>query len=919
MSWLTLWLLRLPLRLSGRSTMTRIRKSKFIRNFEVYFFLIAGLLIIPGNTSGVFNGLPLSSIPELSGFLILLFGIFCSSFKTNFKLISAKVSPRYLVAIILIIGIAIPAKFALKHSDLPTGRFDACYHSYVRSNDMKVPECEPFFSAKFEGGRSRMDERVNFQGLNYPLRDINVSGSNWNLSFINNEQFLGRYGNYEQVRHPFRANWVGKFSVNDEYGFIPVTYVGSGSITVDSSSTRLPTHYGAPRTEWIAVSKGIHSIKIDYSFTSLQMKPVNGVDYSSYGYYATLKVGEVQKDPTSIVNTLFGWAVDPETFQRLDKILLIENEQVVQQIIPSIDGAYIAGYLDVDFDNPFIGFSILNARPRSGSRIVGVSSDGKQHEMLRGDGSAWLEQPAVSDEKLWYRIDGSFNSGEQFGDLKPLSSGPGLGLLVSVFDALIGFLLVGVLGSLAWSFRRFWAGYALLLGGILTHKHLLQSKIGWGYDGVEGSAMLYTSMLVVLAVLVYAVFLQPKSFLSLGLFGALYLAIDRITQINPGMRYDHLLPVSGKSFASNLSAVFFRSAATDWTIHAANTRSALFRGLLFGNEPVFYLQPGYRYFAPIFHYLFGDGDVRLSIAVMFATLVGFVLLFNIFIENAIKATDKFIGCILLSGILFFATSWVTSYFILVQTTEIPTWPLMLFGSYFAIQHKNSKVGLTLPGIMFGLAVCMRPNQIIGHVVLLLGLSLVIDFGVAPAKKLIHLTQRFVVMGMVSSLPLLHNLYFGNQFVVFSTSRAGGSFDISAAPDHILRYLYVFSRPLRSGDLTSQGIMGLPGSGYSKSIWIAMAVFLLVWILSVAQTLRAQKVWLFLFVILVPVSYLLPIIPYHAYFPRHAVAFWLSLFVICVAMKDSLNSDVPRCEVSNRHTHHETDVVIAKTREQVSSN
>jgi hypothetical protein len=872
-----------------------MRKSNFFRNFEVYFFLVLALLVIPGNTSGVFNGLPLSSIPELSGCLILLFGVLSAKFKSNFKQLSAKVSLRFLVAIVLIFGITIPSKFALKHGDLPSGRFDACYHSYVRSDDMKVPECEPFFSAKFEGGRSRLDERVNFQGLNYPLRDINVSGSNWNLSFINNEQFLGRYGNYEQVRHPFRANWVGKFSVSEDYGFIPVTYVGYGSVTIDSSITRLPAHYGTPRTEWVAVSKGIHSIEIDYSFTSLQMKPVNGVDYSSYGYYATLKVGEVQKDPTSVVDTLFGWAVDPKTFQRLDKILLVENEQVVRQIIPTIDGAYVAGYLGVEFDNPFIGFSILDAHPKSDSRLVGVGSDGEQHEMLRGDGSAWLEQPAVSGEKLWYRIDGSLNSGEQFGDLKPLSSEHGLGLLVSVLDALIGTFLLGVLGLLAWSFRRFWSGYVLLLGGILTHRFLLRSKIGWGYDGVEGSAMLYASVLVVLAVLVYAVFLQPKSFLSLGLFGALYLAIDRITQINPGMRYDHFLPVTGKSFASNLSAVFFRSTATDWTIHAANTRSALFRGLLFGNEPVFYLQPGYRYFAPIFQYLFGDGDVRLSIAVMFATLVGLVLLLNVFVENSRTVFDKCIASIFLAGAMFFATSWVMSYFILVQTTEIPTWPLMLMGSYVAIRRKNSKAGLIIPGMMFGLAVCMRPNQIIGHVVLLLALSLIIDFGVAPVKKLIHLTQRFVAMGVVSALPLIHNLYFGNQFVVFSTSRAGGSFDLSAAPDHILRYLYVYTRPLRSGDLTSQGIMGLPGNGYSKSIWIAMVVFLFIWIISVVQTVRVRNIWKFMFAILVPFSYVLPIIPYHAYFPRHAVVFWLSLFVVSVAMKDSLKSEFSREE------------------------
>ena len=885
--------------------MTRMRKSDFFRNFEIYFFLIAALLIVPGNTSGVFNGLPLSSIPELSACLILLFGVLSAKFKANFKQLSANVSLRFLVAVILIFGVAIPAKIALKRTDLPTARFDACYHSYVRSDDMKVPECEPFFSAKFEGGRSRLDESVNFQGLNYPLRDINVSGSNWNLSFINNEQFLGRYGNYEQVRHPFRANWVGEFSVSEDSGFIPVTYVGYGSIMIDSSITRLPAHYGIPRTEWIAVSKGIHSIEIDYSFTSLQMKPVNGIDYSSYGYYATLKIGAVQNATSSIVDTLFGWAVDPQTFQRLTKILLVENERVVQQIIPTTYRADVADYLDVKFDNPYIGFSIFDAKPNVGSRIVGISADGKRHVLLRGDGLSWLEEPAVSRERLWYRIDDSFDSGEQFGALKPVSASQEWGLFMSAADYLIGLSLLGIVGLLAWSFRKFWFGYVLLLGGILMHKFLLHSKIGWGYDGVEGSAMLYASLLVVLAALVYAVFLQPKSFLSLGLFGALYLAIDRITQINPGMRYDHFLPVTGKSFASNLSAVFFRSTATDWTIHAANTRSALFRGLLFGNEPVFYLQPGYRYFAPIFQYLFGDGDVRLSIAVMFATLVGLVLLLNVFVENSRTVFDKCIASIFLAGALFFATSWVMSYFILVQTTEIPTWPLMLLGSYVAIRRKNSKAGLIIPGMMFGLAVCMRPNQIIGHVVLLLALSLIIDFGEAPVRKLIHLTQRFVAMGIVSALPLIHNLYFGNQFVVFSTSRAGGSFDLSAAPDHILRYLYVYTRPLRSGDLTSQGIMGLPGNGYSKSIWIAMVVFLFIWIISVVQTVRVRNVWKFLFAILVPISYVLPIIPYHAYFPRHAVVFWLSLFVVSVAMKDSLKSEFSREEkaFSNNSVTH----------------
>lgn len=866
-----------------------MQRSNLIFSFKSYYFLVAILFIAPGNTSAVFNGLPLSSIPEMFGFLILLFCIFSLSFKSNFNRTSAKVNPRYLVAIILILGIAIPAKIALKHSDLPTGRFDACYHSFVRSDDMKVPECEPFFSAKFEGGRSRLDQAVNFQGLNYPLRDINVSGSNWNLSFINNEQFLGRYGNYEQVRHPFRANWMGKFSVNMDNGFIPVTYVGFGSVKIDSSTTKLPVHYGVPRTEWVAVSKGIHSIKIDYSFTSLQMKPVNGVDYSSYGYYATLKVGAVQKTPMSTVNTLIGWAVDPLTFQRLSKILLVENGKVVQQVIPATYRADVGKYLGVEFENPFVGFAMYSAQPKIGSRIVGVSADGKRHVLLRGDGSVWQEEPAVSSEKLWYRIDDSFDSGEQFGALQPLSARQGLGLFVTVVDSLIGLSLLAVVGLLAWSYRKFWTTYVLFGFGVFTHVVLMDSKVGWGNDGVEGSAILYTSALVAFAVLGYAIFRKPGSFVSAGLLVSLYVAVDRIVHINPGMRYDYFLPVTGKSPASNLGAVFFRPGATDWLLHASNTRSALFRGLLFGNEPVFYLQPGYRYFAPIFQFLFGDGDVRLSISVMFATIAGLFLLLSLLVKRSANKLDMLLTMALLAGALLFASSWVTSYFILVQTTEIPTWPLMLFGSYLLVRFGATRVGLIVPGMLFGLAVCMRPNQIIGHVLLLVALSFLVDKEAVHRKKTFRLLQRLTVMGVFCALPLIHNLYFGRRFVLFSTSRAGGSLDASAAPDHILRYLYVFSRPLRSADLTSQGIMGLPQSGYSRTLWMALTVLLLVWTFSVAQTARDKQVWKFLIAIFVPLTYQLPIIPYHAYFPRHAVVFWLSLIVVSVAVKDSSNS------------------------------
>jgi hypothetical protein len=842
------------------------------------------LFLVPGNLGSFFNGLPLSSAHELVVLLIIASSAISLNVRDMFKKVFLKF-PQMGYALLALTAIAIPVKFA--HSDdVSNGHFDACYHSYVRSDDMEVPECEPFFSQKFEGGRSRFDREIDFYGLDYPLRNINVVGSNWNLSFVNNEQFIGRYGNYEQVRHPFRANWRGKISVGIENGFIPITYVGFGSININSNTTKLPFHTGVPRTEWVPVSKGVHSIEVDYSFTSLQMKPVNGVDYSSYGYYATLKVGSVQKNESSIVDTLLGWAVDPETFQRLNEIVVIEDGRVVQRIIPTTYRADVASYLGVEFENPYIGFSISDAEPKSNSRIVGIGVDGKRHVLLSGDGERWIEGTAVAKDKMWFSIDYSFDSGLRFEALEPISIGGASRATIHAIDGLLTLYALASLLALLFALRRSWKAGLILSLGVIAHYVFLDPLVGWGSDTVEGSELLYVSTSVVILALTYTIFFEQRSFVPIGILSAVYLAVDRVRAVNPGMRYDFFLPVYGESPASSLGSIFFRPAATDWLIHAANTRSSLFRGFLFGNEPIFYLQPGYRYFAPAMQFLFGDGDVRLSILVMFCVIASLVLLIGQFVKNANRLDSKIIiGALVTSGILI-TTSWVFVYFLLVQTTEIPTWPFMLFAAFAIVRFRNSFAGVVLPGMMLGLAVCMRPNQIIGHVFLLMALSFLVTQGLPSRIQIFFQFKRFIVMGLFSSLPLMHNLYYGKEFVLFSTSRAGDSFDWSAAKDHVSQYVYIFSRPLRSLDLTSNGIMGLPGeNGFSIPLWIGLMMLFAIWLLMGVQSLRSNSrtfsIWV---VFLSPVVYLLPIIPYHAYFPRHAVAFWFAVIISAASLK-----------------------------------
>jgi hypothetical protein len=856
---------------------------------------LMGLLSAPGNVAGYFDGLPLAGIHEMLAVVILIAAA-CSANYNNFVSQIISRMPRFVLgSLLVIIVVAIPAKSMTKQSVPGNGHFDACYHSYVRSDDMEVPECEPFFSSHFEGGRSRLDKQIDFVGANYPRRDINVVGSNWNLAFVNNEQFLGRYGNYEQVRHPFRANWVGEIQSDLDDAFIPVTYVGYGSIRVGGQITQIPSNYGVPKTIWIPVGRGVHDVALDYSFTSLQMKPVNGVDYSSYGYYATLRVGAPQQKSISRPDVLIGWAVDPLSFQRFDKIVHIRFDGKRQEFMPQDFRGDVVAYLEKKISNPYIGFVVTDAPPDIGSRVVGISAEGKRHVLLRGDGTSWIEEPSIADGKLWFRIDDSFDSGDAYGALTAKDPRPGVVMLIRAVDSVVALLLFAVVSALAVSLRRYWAAFALLMFGILIHRFVLSGSPGWGYDNVEGSATVYFSALIVLIVLTYSVFLRPGSFLSAGVLGSMYIAVDRIVGINPGMRFDYFLPVSGNTPASNLGAIFYRPGATDWLIHASNTRSALFRGLLFGNEPVFYLQPGYRYFAPIFHYLFGDGDVRIAIAVLLLILLGFVLIINLLVRTAKSLLEKILAMSLSVFAVLFAVSWVIGFFVLVQTTEIPTWPFMLIGAFAALRFGNHRFACVIPGVFLGLAVCMRPNQIIGHFFLLFALGFLAFEGHGLIKFVMYQTKLFSSMVAVSLLPLVHNLYYGNRFVIFSTSRAGGSFDLSSLSDHVLRYLYVFIRPLRTADLTSQGIMGLPGnSGWSTVLFTALIILFSSWVIVAVYSMFVTRLQIrTVAVVLIPFAYLFPIIPYHAYFPRHAIVFWLSILVSTVALHKILNADFGR--------------------------
>jgi hypothetical protein len=846
--------------------------------------LILLVVVIPGNVAGIFDGMPLSNIPELFALLLVLsFSVSSEARDLVWRIING-IPHRICWAIFGLLVLIVPAKmFALTVIE-ENKSFDACYHSFVTSDDMLVPICEPFFASKFEGGRSRLDPTIQFRGQSYPFADLTSIGSNWNLAFVNNEQYAGRYGDFQQVRHPFSVNWRGTVTSSLVSGFIPITYVGEGFVEIDGVRTNLDPHYGNPVLVNVPISRGSHSFVLEYAFKSLLMKP-EFEQVEPLGFYATILVGQVGTSE-EISRTLLGWASDPRTNLPIEKVVIVDGDKnEVRYVGSTFDRADISAYFGSSAKSGGYGFRLDNVVSEENLRIVSIASDGAQFEIARFDGSAWQMETNVVDNQFIFSLDSVVPSLTSFVPLN--ADGPNFfsQILITIVDLLIGLVLAGLLAAMLYVKRK---GF-YLVSGLLVSIFVLEKYVG-NFHGIgsdfngaagEGSALLLTSALVTCVFAVLSIFRNRSAYLSVGMVGSLYIAIDRVMNINPGMRWDSWVPVDGKSPVSNLGYTFFRPAASDWLIHAWNTRSSLFRGVLFGNEPVFYLQPGYRYFAPIFHIVFGDSDVILSIAVLFVLIMSMFLLIN----RMIKQKDSFLvkskaAFLSVAGVMI-SSSWIMIFFIVVQTTEIPTWPFFLLAVFIGRAKRKNISGSVVPGLLLGLATCMRPNQVLGHFFFLLVILLSNSQSLILPKRIKKLIFGLMSMGMVSALPLIHNIYYGKRFVLFSTSRAGKSFDWSFFPEFVRHYLYIKAGPFQNIDLNPPNVMALP-YGSSRTLTIGLALLFGIWIWTLGEKLiHGGRVFWSLLLLASPIVYLFPIIPYHAYFPRHAVVFWLAIFAVIV--------------------------------------
>lgn len=324
--------------------------------------------------------------------------------------------------------------------------------------------------------------------------------------------------------------------------------------------------------------------------------------------------------------------------------------------------------------------------------------------------------------------------------------------------------------------------------------------------------------------------------------------------------------------SSGTAAVLLRSAGNDALQYESQAYSILATGSLRGGESVFAYIPAYRYIKFLEHSLFGDGNLLFSAVQLALFLGGAFYLFRDAAGRGLPIVRKILLAILGAGLICLGGYYVAAV-IREGLSEYDTWTLLLWSLpplYASVSAAGVLAGMLATGFNF----ILRPNQLLG---ILWTLVLAIRKAWGRFRKTVLLACGLLLV--ITLLPLVHNLYFGGQWVVSATS-GGMSVNLILMPATWLSFLR--GDPAAAETVRQQLGMLFLITDAPRSQWPTLAVlgaFLLVWMPVAARSaLRrrtAELAWL-----AIPLFYLAIHLLYNVstYFPRHIVAGYLAMAV-----------------------------------------
>jgi hypothetical protein len=264
-------------------------------------------LVVPATNVTVFDGLPLSSLPEFFVSVLLVLVFASTSARRELAGLVRAHSKR--ACTVLLVAALLIAALKLITLAAPVEGFGACYGNPVRP--YPGGKCERSYeNLWFRDHLSRYDSRIDFGPINEEGYDSKyLSGSDWNLSFINEIRLnvFQRPGNVAIERLPFSATWRGKVNAG-RGGTVRIVYVGEGRVRIGARSVDLRPSYSTPGMAEVQVESGTQPLLVTYRFNDRYVIGSLG----PRGPYGTLRIGAVGArdpgaDPLRPVADALGW------------------------------------------------------------------------------------------------------------------------------------------------------------------------------------------------------------------------------------------------------------------------------------------------------------------------------------------------------------------------------------------------------------------------------------------------------------------------------------------------------------------------------------------------------------------------------------------------------------------------------------
>jgi len=744
-----------------------------IRHHRAVYALWLGMLLLPASPALIFDGLPFGHPLEVLAFLVFL--VFLSS-KVAKRRLRHWLSQRATSAVSLCLLVLLLLKL-FSFFRFPIGdNFEVCLKSIYRPTNER---CEKSFDYLFhsndgvnaQGDISRVDNKVMFRNtLNDESSLLGASHSTWNLPFQNE---FPRFGELWMDRLPFTA-LIGAVIHSDADGLIPVEFIGTLRAQVGANTLAdEELHYR--RLAFIPINRGLHELKVEYSFSDSQAQDVPDSAPPPRGPYAHLVLGAPVKAETPFKMNLHirGYAGTTDSRDAIEQIVVrSENSDLATRQEPRPD--VVSTFADEGFEGEGFQLSLavetglsdlkpmtVIVRLANGTeRVIGLVSPPDISRSFSGP-----QVTNVSNLSLISGVDAWYASSDE---LQPLTATHRIGpsALAHLSMRLIdGFLLLSV---------------SLLLLLVFPHRGQLRPWLG------ATSAALGIWLLTQLpqwlqdAPLV-AIFSQPVVVATLLLFPLLwmqrrrdlpylwYLALSSAL-VGSSAALTAFRDFTGLGKAPWWGFMIFRDRAMDWFVFQGYAYQILTQQSLRGGEGLYYFMPGARYVVFLSHILLGNNDVLIGMVVL-SSFIGVTLWTVSRLLTLLDRTHLNFAFVLLFGIaaVSIACSQLSIQLAISSSSETFAWLMLLSASLLAFEKWGDQNSL-LRGMILGLVVFLRPNYLLVSAGLLIGLLLTTHTWASAPKTLARFTSRtWSVLGfvMTASLALVHNVYYAESFVFFT--------------------------------------------------------------------------------------------------------------------------------------------------------